>query len=214
MYVFILVGIPALFLAGILILPEAAASYDGRAFAFLKSYPFLFVAIFFGGGPLGEEIGWRGFALPRLQARFGPLRASLILGLLWAFWHLPHFLTSAQRGGPGMSLSVLYFNLPVFLVMVVALSIVFTWVFNRTEGSLFIAMLLHASINTFAGVTGLFTASIVKRSDLPFMIVLVALALSIVILTRGRLAAATCEEFSQGNEASARGAFEAVAKNS
>lgn len=187
-YLFILLGVPAVLLLGILVLPGAAASFTGVTPAFFTKYPFLFVAIFFGGGPLGEEIGWRGFALPRLQARYGALRASLILGVLWTFWHLPHFLTSAQRGGPGSGPSLLYMNLPIFFVMVMSLTVIFTWVSNRTGGSVFIAILLHTSVNAFGtAVAALFPAPIANATDLPFALALATLALPILVLTRGRL---------------------------
>jgi uncharacterized protein len=186
-YAFILLGIPALFLLGILAVPGALASFRGLPPAFLISYPISFVVIFFFGGPLGEEIGWRGFALPRMQTRFGPLKGSLLLGVLWTFWHLPHFLTSAQRGGPGTGFSSFLRNFPIFFVMVLALALIFTWVFNHTRGSLFIAILLHASINTFSYVVPLFPIPIVSDSDLPLAVGLVLLAALILILTRGRL---------------------------
>jgi membrane protease YdiL (CAAX protease family) len=186
-YVFVLLGIPAVLLLGISVLPGALASFRGLAPSFLVGYPISFVVIFFVGGPLGEEIGWRGFALPRMQSRYGSLRATLLLGVLWTLWHLPHFLTSAQRGGPGTGLSIFYINLPIFFLMVMAITIIFTWVSNHTQGSLFIAILLHASINTFGTVQPLFSAPIVTSTDLPFLIGLGGLALLILVLTRGRL---------------------------
>ncbi|HUX21664.1 MAG TPA: CPBP family intramembrane glutamic endopeptidase [Spirochaetia bacterium] len=186
-YLFVLLAVPVVLLAGILVLPGAPASFQGLSGRFLVSYPILFVLIFFGGGPLAEEIGWRGFALPRLQSRYGSLPGTLLLGGVWAFWHLPDFLTTAQRGGPGSGLSLLYINLPIFVVMVVAMAVIFTWVFNNTGGSLFIAMLLHASINTFGNVQALFTAPIVTTTDLPILIAVCATALVIIAATRGRL---------------------------
>lgn len=92
---------------------------------------------------VGEEVGWRGFALPRLQARFNSLTASLILGGLWAAWHLPNAFI------PGLGYYLTAF--PVFLVYVVSMSVLFTWLANRTRGNVWIAWLLHASINVSAG---------------------------------------------------------------
>jgi membrane protease YdiL (CAAX protease family) len=187
-YVFILLVIPAVMLLGILVLPGALASFQGLPQFFLVRYPFLFILIFFGGGPLGEEIGWRGFALPRMQSRYGALRATLLLGVLWTFWHLADFLTSAQKGGPGTGLFAFTHQLPIFFLQVMALAIIFTWVFNHTGGSVFIAILLHASYDTFgSSVQPLFSAPIVTSTDLPFSIGMGVSALLILIMTRGRL---------------------------
>ena len=84
-YLFILVGIPALVLLGIIIQPGVLARFHDLAPLILVSYPIYFIATFFGGGPLGEEVGWRGFALPRMQPRYGPLSGTLIMGALWTF---------------------------------------------------------------------------------------------------------------------------------
>src|SRR2546425_6476866 len=76
----------------------------------------------------GEEIGWRGYALPRLAARFGLARASLLLGLIWAFWHLPLFFVRwADTYGQ---------SFPVFVFQVVALSVALAWLWAKTHRSL------------------------------------------------------------------------------
>jgi membrane protease YdiL (CAAX protease family) len=187
-YLFILVGIPALFLLGLIVLPGALASFQGFPPNFPVVYLVSFVLIFFGGGPLGEEPGWRGFALPRMQPRYGPLRGTLLLGVLWVCWHLPDFLTDAQRGGPGTNFATLLtVNFPIFFLMVMAMAVIFTWVVNHTFGSVFIAILLHASINAFGIVQPLFTAPSVTSTDLFMCIGVVVAALMILILTRGRL---------------------------
>ena len=88
---------------------------------------------------LGEEVGWRGYALPALQARHGALLSSLILGVLWALWHLPLFFNS----------DTLYGNLPfvLFLAYLVPFTILITWVYNGTGGSVLLAILMHAVFN-------------------------------------------------------------------
>jgi membrane protease YdiL (CAAX protease family) len=88
---------------------------------------------------VGEEIGWRGFALPRLQARFGGLGASLIMGVLWAAWHL------ANTAIPG--LERYWYAFPAFALFVVAQTVLFTWLANHTRGSVLLAWLFHAAIN-------------------------------------------------------------------
>jgi len=187
-YLFILLGIPVLSLLGIIVLPGALASFQGFPPHFLVTYLVSFILIFFGGGPLGEEPGWRGFALPRLQPRFGPLQGTLLLGVLWVFWHLPDFLTSAQRGGPNTNfVTLVAINFPIFFLMVMAMAIIFTWVFNHTNSSVFMAILLHTSINTFGIVQPLFIAPSMTRTDLFMCIAVVVPALLILILTHGRL---------------------------
>ena len=87
----------------------------------------------------GEEIGWRGYALPRLAERFGLAGASLILGIIWAAWHIPQFYIA---GGDTYHQSFL-----VWAAQVVAMSVAFAWLYARTGGSLLLVMLLHAAIN-------------------------------------------------------------------
>ncbi len=91
---------------------------------------------------VGEELGWRGYALPRLLSRHGAIRASLILGVLWGLWHLPLMWTEGA----------LPYQQPVWLLLldILAKSIIFTWVFLNTRGSVLLAVLLHASTNLFA----------------------------------------------------------------
>ena len=188
-YAFILLGVPAFMLLGPVVLPGGLASFQAPKPAFFAvNFLISFVLIFFGGGPLGEEPGWRGYALPRMQSRYGALRATMLLGVLWTFWHLPDFFTSAQGGGPVAGLSPFYTRLPLFFVMVMSLSFIFTWVFNHTGGSIFIALVLHAIFNTFGStVQPLFLAPIISSTDLPFLIGTVLLAILIAILTRGKL---------------------------
>ncbi len=87
----------------------------------------------------GEEIGWRGYALPRLAARFGLARASILLGLIWGFWHLPQFfIPEADTYGQ---------SLVVYVLQVTGLSVAMAWLYARTNGSLLLVMLLHAAVN-------------------------------------------------------------------
>jgi uncharacterized protein len=191
-YAFILLAIPAFFLLGVALMPGALASFTGLTPTFLVGYPINFIIIALAGGPLAEEPGWRGFALPRLlahysQDHYAALKASLVLGLVWTFWHLPDFLTSAQHGGPAAGLRPFYANLPIFLLMVMALTIVFTWVYNHAHGSVFMAILLHASVNTLSVALPLFPIPAVQDSELSMLIGWGALALLILVLTRGKL---------------------------
>ncbi|MGV0991234.1 MAG: type II CAAX prenyl endopeptidase Rce1 family protein [Mycobacterium sp.] len=108
----------------------------------LALYPAAFAAHFIFG-PLFEETGWRGFALPRMQQRFGPLRGSLLLGLLWAGWHFFLYAPSWFAGGAVAGLA----GIAVFIGFTTTVSVVFTWLSNNTRASLLLVMLLHGSIN-------------------------------------------------------------------
>ncbi len=179
-YLFILLGIPALLLLGIIIQPGALASFQGLTSAILVSYPVYFFAVFFGGGPLGEEIGWRGFALPRMQPRYGPLWGTLLLGVLWAFWHLADFLTPVHGD--------FFTSFPTYFLEILSLAIIFTWVFNHTGGSIFTAIFAHTSVNTPELVwIPLFIAVDVTSMHQAYLVGFGVPALLIVILTRGRL---------------------------
>lgn len=87
----------------------------------------------------GEEIGWRGYALPRLSAHLGLSCASIALGIIWAFWHLPFFFIS-ETDKSGQSF-------PVYLLSVTALSVAMAWLYWRTNGSLLLTMLMHSAVN-------------------------------------------------------------------
>jgi membrane protease YdiL (CAAX protease family) len=104
---------------------------------------------------IGEEPGWRGFALPRLQARYGPVGASIILGLLHGLWHLPALGTMML--GP-VSLA----EIPPFVLTATAATFIYTWIFNHTGGSVLLAMLTHAAGNAASQWLGL----LLKQSGL------------------------------------------------
>jgi membrane protease YdiL (CAAX protease family) len=186
-YLFILVGIPALILFGLIIQPGVLASFQGLTRVIALSYPVAFFAIFFQTG-LPEEIGWRGFALPRMQPRYGPLWGTLLLGVVWGFWHLLYFLTPDHGGGPGASVATVITSFFIFLLMVVAIAVLLTWIFNHTHGSVFIASLTHTSIDTPQVVLiPLFLVVNETILNLASLIAFGVPALLIIVLTRGRL---------------------------
>jgi membrane protease YdiL (CAAX protease family) len=133
------------------------------------------------GTPIGEEPGWRGFALPRLQQRYGALRGSLILGPLWALWHLPLFLT--VWGTFYHRIGVLL-GLFLFILLVMSYTFVMTWLFNNTRGSLFLAILFHSAIDTITIESGT-TANL--RGFLLVAITWAVIAALVISLTKGRL---------------------------
>lgn len=115
---------------------------------------------------LGEELGWRGFALPKLQAKHNALVSSIILGLLWGFWHIPLWIANGQMGLP----------LLVDVLTMVAPAILFTWVYNNTSGSLLLAWLFHWAIT----ITQYFLAPLPTLTDdilkwgIPVLVIIIA----------------------------------------
>jgi uncharacterized protein len=110
--------------------------------------PLVGAAIFLGfsifpGSALGEEIGWRGYALPRLQSQMSALSASLVLAPIWALWHLPLWVAGWLQEAPLKTPSIY----AAFVVSAFALSVITTWVYNSSGGSLLLVVLLHATVN-------------------------------------------------------------------
>jgi len=95
-------------------------------------------------GQAGEEVGWRGYALPRLAEYFGLGGASLVLGVVWAVWHIPLFVLP-DSGSTGQSF-------PAYLLQVMAMSVALAFLYWKTDGSLLLAMLMHASVNNTTGL--------------------------------------------------------------
>jgi membrane protease YdiL (CAAX protease family) len=182
-YLFAILGVPAIFVLGTVFLPGAAASFDPLTLQRWLAYLWLFPSVAAVGGPLLEEPGWRGFALPRLQKKYGPLAGTVILGLLWGAWHYPQYMMSdwaAQNGGRSLA------SVGVFTLAVLPLAVIITWVFNNTQGSLLLAILVHTSINTFSAFIGpLFPAQAASHGNA--VIGFGTAGLLIIVLTRGRL---------------------------
>ena len=149
-------------------------------------------------GPVGEEFGWRGLALPRLQSSLGPLAASLIIGAIWGIWHLPTLFAplgvlAALKAALGIGFIAIY------TATTIANAIIMTWLYNRTKGSALIAGIVwHGATNFWAPIilSESSLAAAGEGTDLPTIQpalylaitgVLAAAALLLVIATRGRL---------------------------
>ena len=132
-YLLALVYIPVIWLLGG---ARARVIMDVRSIGMI--FLIFFTQAIYGG--LSEEPGWRGFALPRLQGRFSPLTSSIILGVLWAVWHAP-----ARFGG--IEAKTLEDTL-IEWVLILFVTVIMTWFYNRTEGSILVTALFHASMNT------------------------------------------------------------------
>jgi membrane protease YdiL (CAAX protease family) len=122
----------------------------------------------------GEEIGWRGYVLPRLQAKHNALISTLILGAIWGLWHLPKFLSHWSVTSFGW-----------FMLHTLAFSVILTWLFNSTRGSLLLVTIMHASSNT----AGVFfpTAGTVSSENMGayigYVLCEVIVALIVIVLT-------------------------------
>jgi len=140
-YVAVLIGFPALNLvAAQLLAPDSLA----RLPAWDRLLFLLPLTLVTDTGPLGEEFGWRGFALPRLLHRWPPLAAALILGVIWWAWHLPTFFIP--------TLSQHQLSIPIFLVNSLALSVMMSWLYERTRGDLLLMILVHVAANYCGGI--------------------------------------------------------------
>jgi len=109
--------------------------------------PVFFLINIFVGGPLAEDIGWRGYILPKMRERMSTLSASLIIGAIWAIWHLPYFIFPEWNSAVG-NISFLWFAL-----LTISWSVLFAWVYVNTE-SILMPVLFHAAINTTLGTLG------------------------------------------------------------
>lgn len=118
----------------------------------------------------GEEFAWRGVALPRLQAKYNALTSSLILSIPWILFHLPLFFT---KGSTQENMSIL-----CYAIQLAATSILFTWMYNNTKGSVLLAYILHASMNTWTEFFAVDSANVFQNWILTGVIV----ALAVIVL--------------------------------
>jgi uncharacterized protein len=165
-------------LAGVAVL-LSFAFHDYRPELMLLQQPWLipliFLYMFFVGGSMQEEFGWRGFALPRLLAIQSPFLASLTLGLIWGAWHLPLFYIDG--------VSQEHMSITVFVLLSLAFSILYTWAYVRTNFNLFSALLLHAVINTSLNIFPTVELEAGgERSAMAYLLALYALVALIVVV--------------------------------
>jgi hypothetical protein len=141
--------------------------------------PIILMLTIFAG--MGEEFGWRGFAMPRLQARYNALVSSIIIGVLWGLWHIPLFLVEGTtqynwRLDVGLISAVL-----MYTVFLIAWSIQYTWVFNNTKGSVLLAAVVHGAGNAWiGGYIDVYRGRI--GGVVAFMVVSVVVSIIIVLL--------------------------------
>lgn len=180
LWVMTLVGPAAVILAAVAIATILGAEVGGwqdPSRLYLVVPVFLYVLVF--GGPIGEELGWRGYALPLLQGAHGPIWATAVLGVAWAAWHAPLFAIAGtvQQSIPPVS----------FVIQILATAVIYTWLWNRAR-SLPLVIGFHAAFNTSVGLLPIIPET--AGTSLPLWVALslaVFAAVAIVVVTRGRL---------------------------
>ncbi len=188
-----MVGIYFAGLAAFLATGGEAPSFGALRNEFLLVPIFLVVVFLPFNGPVGEELGWRGYLLPRLQSgRMGPLGASLLIGIVWGLWHLPVFFNeSSVQGSLGFEF------LAPFVAGSVASAVIMTWLYNRTRASVLVAGIIWHASTDFWGPLILTDISIAAGPGgsvelegalyAAVLVVLVLAATAIAVSTRGRL---------------------------
>ena len=162
-------------------IPELA--WISSPFSFVVS----FVVILVTGGPLQEEFGWRGYALPRLQGRFNALVSSIILGFMWGLWHLPYFYI-------GTEITYAYGIFPQIFTAIM-LSILLTWLFNNTRGSILVSLIFH---NTFNWSMDTFPTLQTQTGSMFFIIFLITAVVAVVAIWRPKRLAHGMTDEKQG----------------
>jgi membrane protease YdiL (CAAX protease family) len=182
-YLLLLIGYPLIFLTGLSV-------YQGMEpwlvlaenWQLLLTYYLPAVAFSFIVPSLGEEPGWRGFALPRLQKQYGPLGGSLILGILHGLWHFPvYFVPGSILEGP-FEITAVAANTG----LLIAMTVIWTWFFNHAGQSVFFAMLVHGVSNAASGLIPQLPLAVISDPWFSFKTG-AAFALLLILITRGRL---------------------------
>ncbi len=179
-YLLALVAIPLATGIGYLLAPGTSLAPEGGGIAVLGLLTTTYL-IYLLGGPIQEEPGWRGFALPLLQERLHPMTAALVLGVIHCVWHAPLFLTDewdTPRQDPTQLLA--------YLVLVVSMSIMISWLANGSRGSVMLVILGHNGINWALFAAGTLTGQPIAN-NWPAALGLAGLAIITIAATRGRL---------------------------
>ena len=180
-YALALIAIPAAIIIASAVLPGKEAGTPTFVGPAVVIGPLIQGVVFLIGGPIQEEVGWRGFALPVLQERIRPFQAAVVLGVIWGGWHLPQFFVSAWDTPHNNVTDVLG-----FFAFTITGAVVMSWITNLAHGSVLLAILAHNSMNwalaTWSGITGQQATTI-----WPATAGMAVLAVVAIVTTRGRL---------------------------
>ncbi len=133
--------------------------------------PLIFFSVMFTGGPIQEEFGWRGYALPIMQKRFNSFISSFLLGIIWGIWHWPQFLVPKDMTG------MFYIN-PFwsFMLTIIFANFIYTWLYNETKHSILAMLILHTQMNLF------FWVFPVLYTNYGYLIILLTFAIASIIV--------------------------------
>lgn len=145
----------------------------------LIALPIIFFVNIFFGGPLAEDIGWRGYALPKLREKMSAFTASLLIGIVWVLWHLPFFWIPEGKIAVG-GIPLLWFAL-----LTTAWSVLFAWVYVNTE-SILMPVLFHAAVNTTLGTLGVLGQANGSLTPVILNTVLTWLLVGVIVFFTGR----------------------------
>jgi CAAX protease family protein len=194
-YLVAVIGVAILIVLSFGVVPGVLADFVAPDWSLIPFWLSSFVVVLFfpPAGPLLEEGGWRGFALPRLQRLHGPVVGTLILGALWGLWHLQLFVGPLAMTRPDATFVSVVIAFVLFTILVTGFSVVLTWIFNNSRGSVLLAVLAHAA---FDGSPFAFDALFPSASEyyepvsfqaMGIAIVFGVAALVLIVFTRGRL---------------------------
>ena len=193
-YLVALLGLPVLNFLAFVVVPGVLGDLVAPDLRFPRIYlSEIAICLTIGIAPMWEEIGWRGFAQPRMQRRYGPVVGSLFLGALWGVWHLPFFFGPLARTGPDATLVSASISLVEFSIGLTGLSVVMAWVLNNCGGSTLMAILLHACFDSSGlAMVALFPSTPpyylpVHFQTLGIAIVFSVVAFVLIVVTRGNL---------------------------
>jgi uncharacterized protein len=194
-YLLALLGFPFLNFLAFLPIPGTLSDLAAPDSRLLQVYlREMAISLTIGIAPLWEEVGWRGFALPRIQRQYGPVVGTLILGALWGLWHLPFLFGPLAKTGPHATVAGATVALAELSIGLMGLSVVMTWMLNNCGGSTLLAILIHAAFDSsgLAFCVTLFPSTPpyylpVHYQTLGIAIIYSVVALILIVWTRGKL---------------------------
>ena len=180
-YIVVLLLPAGMLLPGLFVYALLGGNIEG--FSILGLLLMFVPAIFISG--LGEEMGWRGYALTKLQLTNNPLISSLIIGVFWGLWHIPIIYWMSSQTG---LLFLVEFGL--YVLLLTAGSVIFTWVYNATDKSLWMVVLMHAAFTSVGNTIAAFTHPVTGGTWVPYIVNIlsvVVVAVLVVALNRPRM---------------------------